>query len=90
MLTRPLVFEGGRIVLNVATSAVGGVSVELQDANGHALEGFGIDDCDEIYGDSLEHTVSWNASADVSGLAGQPVRLRFLLRDADLYSLRFK
>ena len=90
MLTHPLVFEGGRLVLNVSTSIAGGVSVELQDANGHALEGFGIDDCDEIYGDSLEHTVSWNASADVSALAGHPVRLRFLLRDADLYSLRFE
>ena len=90
MLTHPLVFEGGRLVLNVSTSIAGGVSVELQDANGHALEGFGIDDCDEIYGDSLERTVSWNGGDDVSGLAGQPVRIRFLLRDADLYSLRFE
>ena len=90
MLTHPLVFEGARLVLNVSTSIAGGVSVELQDANGHALEGFGIDDCDEIYGDSLERTVSWNGGDDVSGLAGQPVRIRFLLRDADLYSLRFK
>ena len=73
MLTHPLVFEGGKLVLNVATSIAGGVSVELLDANGHALEGFGIDDCDEIYGDSLERTVSWNASDDV---AGHPVRPR--------------
>ena len=90
MLTHPLVFEGGKLALNVSTSAVGDVRVELQDANGHALEGFGLDDCDEIYGDSLERTVSWNASDDVSALAGNPVRLRVLLRDADLYSLRFK
>ena len=90
MLTHPLVFDGSRLVLNVSTSAVGDVSVELQDANGHALEGFGIDDCDEIYGDSLEHTVTWNGADDVSALSGKPVRLRFLLRDADLYSLRFK
>ena len=26
---------------------------------------------------------------DVSRLAGQPVRLRFVMKDADLYSIRF-
>ena len=90
MLTHPLVFDGGRLTLNISTSAVGDARVELQDANGHALEGFGLDDCDEIYGDSLARAVTWNGSEDVSALAGKPVRLRFLLRDADLYSLRFE
>jgi len=28
-------------------------------------------------------------ATDVSALSGQPVRLRFELKDADLYSLRF-
>jgi hypothetical protein len=90
LLTHPLVFEGGRLVLNFSSSIAGDIRVELQDANGHRLDGFGMDDCDEVYGDDLERTVSWNGGTDVSALAGQPVRLRIALRDADLYSIRFK
>ncbi len=89
MLTRPLVFDGERLVLNFSSSAVGDIHVELQDANGHVLDGFGLHDCDAIYGDDLQRTASWNGAADVSALAGQPVRLRFALRDADLYSIQF-
>ena len=33
--------------------------------------------------------VTWKSGADVSALSGRPVRLRFELKDADLYSLRF-
>ncbi len=90
LLTHPLVFEGGQLALNFASSIAGDIRVEIQDANGRSLEGFGIDDCDEVYGDELERAVSWNGATDVSALAGRPVRLRFALRDADLYSLRFK
>ena len=51
--------------------------------------GFGLDDCPEVFGDDLERTVTWKSGMDVSRLSGQPVRLRFLLKDADLYSIRF-
>ena len=90
LLTHPLVFQGGRLVLNFSSSIAGDIRVELQDANGHTLDGFGMDNCDEVFGDDLERTVAWNGATDVSSLAGQPVRLRFALRDADLYSLQFK
>jgi hypothetical protein len=42
-----------------------------------------------LYGDELERTVKWKGSADVSQLAGRPLRLCFAIRDADLYSMRF-
>ena len=63
--------------------------VEIQDGDGKALKGHTLRDCDEIYGDYLEGTVTWNGAADVSALAGKPVRLRLALSDADLYSLQF-
>ena len=90
LLTHPLVFEGRRLSLNFSSSIAGDIRVEIQDSNGQTIEGFGIKDCDEIYGDDLERTVSWNGITDVSNLEGQPVRLRFALRDSDLYSLQFK
>jgi len=33
--------------------------------------------------------VTWQTDADLSKIAGQPVRIRFALREADLFSLRF-
>jgi len=44
----------------------------------------------EIIGDRLEHTVSWKSGPDLGKLAGHPVWLRFVSRDADLYSLQFR
>jgi hypothetical protein len=34
--------------------------------------------------------VAWKAGSDVGKLAQQPIRLRFVMKDADLYSLRFR
>ena len=52
-------------------------------------DGFRLEDCPEVFGDSIERVVSWNSGSDLSKLAGQPVRLRVVLKDADLYSFRF-
>ena len=88
--THPLTFSGKELVLNYATSAAGSVRVEIQDAEGHELPGHALADCPEMYGDQIEQAVSWAAGSDVSRLAGQPVRLRFALKDADVFSLRFR
>jgi len=89
MVTKPLVFAGRRLTINCSTSAAGSVRVELQTPDGKAIEGFALADCPEITGDQLERTVSWKSGGDVGALAGKGVRLRFVLKDADLYSLRF-
>jgi hypothetical protein len=33
--------------------------------------------------------VAWKGGEDVSSLAGKPVKLRFRLKDADLFSFQF-
>lgn len=38
----------------------------------------------------IERIVAWKQGADVSTLAGRPVRLRFTMKDADLFALRFR
>ncbi len=88
--TKPLVFSGNRLVINYSTSAAGSIRVEVQDAAGKPLDGFRLAECPEIYGDSLQRTVGWKGGTDVSKVAGRPVRLRFVMKDADLYSLRFQ
>jgi hypothetical protein len=84
-----LKFSGERLEINFSTSAAGGVRVEIQDADGKPLPGFAASDCPEIVGDEIARTVSWKHGSDVRKLAGQVVRLRFELKDADLYSFRF-
>lgn len=90
LLTKPLRFTGKELALNVSTSAAGGVRVELQDEHGAPIPGFALEDCLEIIGDEIEHTVAWKDGADLSELAGKTVRLRVALKDSDLYALRFR
>ncbi len=90
MLTRPFWFGGSELLINYATSAAGNVRVELHDETGAPIDGFTLDDCDEIIGDDVDRAVTWNGSTDVSKTARRPIRLRFAMKDADLYSLRFR
>ncbi|HHM12182.1 MAG TPA: hypothetical protein ENJ16_01415 [Planctomycetaceae bacterium] len=90
LVTRPVVFEGTELHLNFSTSAAGAIQVELQDAEGKPLPGFELSSCDVIFGDTIDRTVTWKGSNDVGALAGKPVRLRFRLKDADLYAFQFK
>jgi hypothetical protein len=90
LVTRPLAFEGRELVLNYATSAAGSIRVEVQDAGGTPLPGHGLEESVEIFGDEIERVVAWRGGAEVEAPAGQPVRLRFVMKDADLYSLRFR
>ena len=89
-VTKPLTFTGRQLVLNYSTSAIGSVRVELQDTSGKPLPGFKLTDCAEIFGDETARAVSWQGNPDLLHLAGQPVRLRIALKDADLFSLRFQ
>ena len=90
MVSKPVVFSGKTLTLNFSTSGGGSIYVELQDAAGHPLPGFARADCDELFGDTLDRTVTWRDHSDLSALAGKPVRVRVVLNDADLYSLKFQ
>ncbi len=87
--SKPLVFHGNTLTINVSTSAVGSVQVEIQDAEGHPIPGYTLDDCPEIWGDEIARVVSWRKGQSLAPLAGRRVRLRFVMRDADLFALRF-
>jgi hypothetical protein len=90
MVTKPLTFAGKELELNFATSAAGSVGVELQDAAGQPISGFTLADNLPTIGNELDRAVQWKGGSDVSRLAGQPIRLRLVLKDADVYALRFK
>jgi hypothetical protein len=89
VVTKPLTFAGSRLTMNFATSAAGSVRVEIQDPSGKPIDGYALSDCPEHFGDTVERTVRWSNGAGVTDLAGTPVRLRFVLNDANLYAFRF-
>jgi hypothetical protein len=90
MTTKPLLFKGDHLVMNFSTSAAGFIRAEVLDENGRPFPGLALTDCPEIYGDEIEGEVRWASGAGLKFLEGKPVRLRFVLKDADLYSIRFK
>jgi len=90
LVTKPLVFRGHQLTINFATSAAGSLRVELQDAAGKPLPGYGLEDAVEQAGDDIGRTVTWKTGSELGALAGTPVRLHFVMTDADLFSLRFR
>ncbi|MBI2192606.1 MAG: hypothetical protein HYU36_11540 [Planctomycetes bacterium] len=87
-LTKPIRFSGKQLRLNFSSSAAGTLRVEIQDSGGRAIPGFAWTDMDPAFGDDLERPVHWRGQGDLSSLAGRPVRLRFYLKDADLFAFR--
>ena len=89
LLTKPFMFSGRSLRLNYSTSAAGSIQVEVQGESGKSIPGFGLNDMPPLFGDELDATATWNKGSDLSQLAGKPVQLRFVLKDADLFALRF-
>ncbi|NOY36573.1 MAG: hypothetical protein GXO83_03270 [Chlorobi bacterium] len=90
LITKPFFFPGDTLTINFSTSAAGYIKVEIQDMNGIPVEGFALDDAREIIGNEIEKTVTWKNDPDPGKLAGKVIRLHFVMKDADIYSLRFK
>ena len=90
MRTRPLTFSGRQLEINYSTSAAGSLRIEIQHASGKPLPGYSLANCPEIIGDDIERVVQWKSGSDISQFAGKPIRLRFLMKDADLFAIRFR
>lgn len=90
MLTRLLRFKGKELEVNFSTSAAGSVRVEIQEADGTPVPGYALVDSRENIGDEIARVVSWKGGVDVSHLKGRPVRIRLVLKDADVFAFQFR
>jgi hypothetical protein len=88
--TSPIKVSGRRLLLNLATGALGGMQVGLLGADGEALPGFAVDDCKRLEIDSTGAVVAWANGADLSALQGREVTVQFRSNRTKLYSLRFE
>lgn len=88
--TPALRFAGDQLHLNVDTSASGELRVELLDSQGQPIPQFTLPDCEIIHtANEINRVVRWNGNTSLKDLAGQPVRLHFVMRDVDLYAFQF-
>jgi hypothetical protein len=62
----------------------------LLDQSGHPIAKHGVSDCQPLTGDQLDWTVAWADGDNVSALAGQEIRLRIELLNADVFSFQFR
>lgn len=88
-LTRPIAFEGSKLIVNYRAAEKGSIRIELQDAAGQPLKGFALADGQPLTRDELAAEMAWS-SGSLASLAGQAMRLRFVLQDAELFSFRFE
>ena len=85
--TVPLELSGNRLVIN-ADASKGNVVVEVLDEAGKTVPGYSADDCVAMKTDSLRHIVTWKGHDCLP--TARPVRLRFFLKSASLYSYSVK
>ena len=85
LTTKPLVFLGDTLVVN-ANAKAGSLVMEALDSKGQVIKGFAAGDCTPITSDSVRHVVTWKGNPDCHLLQGRPIKLRFHLKNAKLYS----
>ncbi len=89
MVTRPFTFQGSRLKLNFSTSAAGSIAVEILDQEENPIPGYTLDDVQLMIGNEIERPVYWKGNNDLKSLEGKVIRLRFVMKDAHLYSIKF-
>lgn len=87
VITKPIVFEGADLHLNFSTSPYGYIYVDVLDEDGNELS---CKSSYEIYGNNIDRKIIFADGGDFSEYERKTVRLRFKMRDAKLFSLKFE
>ena len=84
LITRPLRFSGKYLFVN-ADLGDGELRVEVLDQSSRTIASFTRAECRPVTGNGTKLAVEWSR-ASLESLAGQPIRLKFLLNRGRLYS----
>ena len=85
LVTRPVTFSGAHFFVN-ADARFGEVAAEVLDEKGEPYPGYSAADCKALARkDSTKHALTWKGG-DLSQFAGKPVRFRFKMKVATLFS----
>jgi len=98
--TRPFTWPGGTLQVNGRVEggnlwnyegrqdADGWLRVEVLDGRGSSIQGLSRDDCEPLFRDSIVYEPAWagQGQSALRKLEGQQIKLRFLLRAAEVYA----
>ena len=87
LTTHPLLFQGRYLTVNAQVSK-GELGVEVLGPDGSPLKGYTRDECMLASFDGTFQLVHWKNHKDLAELAGRPLRLRFYVRQGDLYGFQ--
>lgn len=87
LTTRAFTAAGNSLHLNIDATAGGG-KVGVAGEDGGYLPGLGIDDCDDIRTDAVDHVVTWKGQRQMTGTSGRAIRLVFRMHRAKLSSFK--
>jgi hypothetical protein len=85
--TRPFRFTGSKLHVN-AKADFGKLLVEVLDRDGKPLPGFTQRECRPVRSDRIDQPIAWQENAELGSLKNRPIRLRFVLKNARLFSYR--
>ena len=90
--TRPLSFEGGRLLVNLEpTGPHPELRVQLLDpTDGSPIEGYTFEKCHPITSDDLDGAVTWKGRDGIGPeVSREAACLHFTLRDVRIYAFEF-
>lgn len=99
-ITKEFIWRWKQLILNCRmdhsdSQTYGDLPVEIvkrpDDTNparrmGEVVPGYTFDDCDPIWSNCLNQVVTWHSNDDIGFLDGQPIYLRFRIRNGGLFS----
>lgn len=88
LITHRFLMRGNELRVNARAEPGGAVTAELLSDGGGVMRKFSAERSDPFCGDATDHTLTWAGNGDLGFLRGQHVRLRLLLRQAEVFSFR--
>jgi hypothetical protein len=88
--TKPFILESKNLFINYSTSAAGYILVEVMNHNYNVIPGFSKSNSQKIVGNEIKREVLWNGGTELSSLLNKPISLRFIMKEADIYSISFE
>ena len=82
-----LLQAGPAAAINARTDLGGFIAVDVLGADGAPLPDYYGDHAAVFRGDATRHPLTWKRGT-INALPGRPVRLKFRMRNADLFALR--
>ena len=86
LISRREVFRAPQVTINAKTEADGYVMAELLDRHNNVIPGFLREQCVPFQGDATNHLLRWRTQGFPVAMIGTDKKVRFFLRNADLYS----